>query len=136
MNWRNPVNHLEFVGPGAVLMAVSVFGVAAAMLTVESVGGLIDQLYFKASVVGIVISMLILFRTKLGTALFFTLIIPYGCYVYWFTETHGLSWSVIPTTVMFSFVVISNGRKQIRYHSTQQKSLNKSCETTGDKAAS
>jgi hypothetical protein len=115
---------------------VSVFGVAAAMLTVEPVGGLIDQLYFKASVVGIVVSMLILFRTKLGTALFFALIIPYGCYVYWFTETYGPGWSVIPTTVMFSFVVIVNGRKQIRYHTTQQKSQNKSCEAAGDKVAS
>jgi hypothetical protein len=117
--FKRPIQHPEFTGPATLLLSISAFGVLAALLFVRPVSLAFGKEYFIAGLVGLVIALLILCRTKLGTLLFVGLSIPYAYYVSKHLESGGSVWITIATTVMLLYGITSSTRKQIRYHITR-----------------
>jgi hypothetical protein len=116
---KRPVKHLEFVAPGAVLLALSLFSIVATLLTKEHLSAAMTDGYLIAGFVGTIVSLLILFRTKVGTFLHPLLLIPYAYFVYYIVGWRGDSWGIVWTSLLLILVIIVNTIRQIRYHSGQ-----------------
>jgi len=115
MNWKRPVEHLEFVGPGSVLLSVSLFGLIAAVSTLPA-EDVFSSWYFIAGLTGAAVAILILLKTKVGTALLLSLLVPLGCCIVWLINSNRFSSQSMLSGVLLSYVIVANGRRQIRYH--------------------
>ena len=115
MNWKRAIEHLGFVGPGSVLLAVSLFGLIAAFSSLQEGEGLVSW-YSIGSLAGAVVATLILLKTKVGTLLLFALLVPLVSCVVWLIDSNRFSFSAMSTSALMIYLIVVNGRRQIRYH--------------------
>jgi hypothetical protein len=116
---KRPVRHLEFVAPGSILLALSLFSISATLLTKKQLSAAITEGYFIAGLIGIIVSLLILYRTKIGTFLHPLLLIPYAYFVYYIVGWRGDIWGIATSSLLIIGSIIVNTIRQFRYHSEQ-----------------
>jgi len=109
---KRPVGHAEFWGPGLFILGFSLFFLCLGLWL--GVGG--DSLKF--SIVGLVTGALLMFRTRIGTALYFCLIFSLAIDRY----EEGFDFSSLRSALriimnLFLFVCMTLvGWEQVDYH--------------------
>ena len=115
--------HSEFWGPGLIILFISIFSLSAgAILGAGSA-------FVKFGLIGLVISMLLLFRTRIGTTLYF-------CLLFWlaiqrYEEDLGLStvkqWLGLGLALLIFGLLSFIGWQQIQYHFAAYRCRHSAC---------